>query len=79
MKDFKNDIEGLTAGNRTAGFRGSIQEEEEGYSTLGGASGGDRISTFRTEMMTKDGGFGTRQQTVEMPVRQSPVGAFSQG
>jgi hypothetical protein len=54
-------------------FQGSIQEEEEGYNTMGA---GDRISTFRTEMMSKDGGF--RQPTMEMPTRQSPVAAFNQ-
>ncbi len=37
---------------------------------------GDRISTFRTEMMSKDGGF--RQPTMEMQTRQSPVAAFNQ-
>lgn len=47
MKDMKNDIDRL---GQTVGL--SVQEgvEEDGYGTIGD---GDRISTFRTEMMSK--------------------------
>lgn len=53
MKDFKNTVNDLDRKLDT-GFGQSVQEEvEEGYNTMGA---GDRITTFRTEMMSKDGG-----------------------
>lgn len=54
MKEFKNTVNEIDRKLDT-GFGGqSIQEEvEEGYNTMGP---GDRISTFRTEMMSKDAG-----------------------
>lgn len=54
MKDFKNTVNDLDRKLDTGYGGQSLQEEiEEGYNTMGP---GDRITTFRTEMMSKDGG-----------------------
>ncbi len=53
MKDFKNTVNDLDRKLDTGFGDQSVQEEiEEGYATMGA---GDRITTFRTEMMSKDG------------------------
>ena len=46
MKDMKENIDKM---GETVGLSVQEGEEEEGYGTVGG----DRISTFRTEMMSK--------------------------
>lgn len=73
MKEFKNTVNDLDRKLDT-GFGGqSMQEEiEEGYATMGA---GDRITTFRTEMMSKDGGGGSMYPpSIQVSqVRQQPL------